>query len=271
MSQQVRSLETELAATLFHRNGPRISLTPAGERLYRLALPLVSGMDRLPDTFAEEHGGLLSSELRIACGQTASGFILPRFFKQFRDRYPGTRLHVMTGTNRQMIDWLRGYEVQFGVGVIDSFEPGFDFHPLFSSDLVLIVPLDWDHPPSRRESMGLKEASAYPQVVPTLGTYSRQYRDIIIRELGHAPGTHAPEAVVEVDGWGTIKRYVEAGLGISIVPELCLRERDRVRKIRVERPLPKREYGVIVRSGEPLSLTARRFIRIMDPGFSAGR
>ena len=271
MSQQVRSLETELAATLFHRNGPRISLTPAGERLYRLALPLVSGMDRLPDTFAEEHGGLLSSELRIACGQTASGFILPRFFKQFRDRYPGTRLHVMTGTNRQMIDWLRGYEVQFGVGVIDSFEPGFDFHPLFSSDLVLIVPLDWDHPPSRRESMGLKEASAYPQVVPTLGTYSRQYRDIIIRELGHAPGTHAPEAVVEVDGWGTIKRYVEAGLGISIVPELCLRERDRVRKIRVERPLPKREYGVIVRSGESLSLTARRFIRIMDPGFSAER
>ncbi len=34
VSQQVRALEQELAVLLFERNGPRIALTSAGERLY---------------------------------------------------------------------------------------------------------------------------------------------------------------------------------------------------------------------------------------------
>ena len=42
-SLQVCTLEEELGVPLFERRGPRISLTVAGQSLYRLAMPLVVG------------------------------------------------------------------------------------------------------------------------------------------------------------------------------------------------------------------------------------
>ena len=58
VSVQIRLLEKALGVALFERHGPRISLTRAGETLYARAMPLVEGIDRLPDTSAERrHGG----------------------------------------------------------------------------------------------------------------------------------------------------------------------------------------------------------------------
>ena len=261
VSQQVRALETEFAATLLERNGPRITLTPAGAHLYRLAAPLVAGMDRLPDTFIEEHAGILPSELRIAAGEAASIFILPPFLKQFRDEHPGTRLFVKNGTGREGIEWLFDYEVEFMIGVMDVIPDNADFHPLLSCDFVLLVPLD--HPLAGRESVEPGEAAAYPTIMSTRGTRTRQFADFIHRGLGINP-----EAVVEVDGWETAKLYVEAGVGITAVPELCLTGRERVWSIPVKRYYPKRTYGVITRAGERLSLGARTFIGLMDPNFT---
>ena len=177
VSQQVRLLETEFAATLFERNGPRITLTPAGTHLYRLAASLVAGMDRTPDTFAEEHAGILPSELHIAAGEVASIFILPPFLKQFRDEHPGTRLFVRSSAGRDGLAWLFDYEVEFMVGVMDIIPDTADFHPLLSCGSVLLVPLD--HPLAGRESVEPSEAAAYPVIMSTRGTRIRQLADFI--------------------------------------------------------------------------------------------
>ena len=263
VSQQVRLLETEFAATLFERNGPRITLTPAGAHLYRLAASLVAGMDRLPDTFAEEHAGILPSELHIAAGEVASIFILPPFLKQFRDEHPGIRLFVRSSTGRDGLAWLFDYEVEFMVGGMDIISDAADFHPLFSCGFVFLVPLD--HPLAGRESVEPSEAAAYPVIMSTRGTRTRQLTDFIHGGLGINP-----EVVVEVDGWETAKLYVEAGIGITVVPELCLTGRERVWRIPAKRYYPKRTYGVITRAGERLSLGARTFLGLMDPNFTAG-
>ena len=261
VSQQVRSLETEFAAALFQRDSRHFILTPAGEDLYRLTASLVAGMDRLPDTFAEEHTGRLPPELRIAAGEAASTFILPPFLKQFRDAHPGTRLFVRSGTGREGLRWLFDYEVEFMVGATDTPAAALDFRPLFSCEHVLLVPLD--HPLAGRESVEAGEAAAYPVIMPTRGTRTRQFSDFIHGALGVNP-----EAVVEVDGWETAKLYVEAGIGITIVPELCLTGRERAWSVSMKRYYPKRNYGVFMRAGERLSLAARTFIRLMDPNFA---
>ena len=261
VSQQVRSLEEEFAATLFERDARHVTLTSAGEDLYRLAASLVAGMDRLPDTFAEEHTGRLPPELRIAAGEVAATFILPSFLKQFRDEHPGTRLSVKSGTGREGLRWLFDYEVELMVGATDTTPDALEFRPLFSCDHVLIVPLD--HPLAGRESVELSEAAAYPVIMSTRGTRTRQFSDFIHGALGITP-----KAVVEVDGWETAKLYVEAGIGITVVPELCLTGRERMGSVSMKRYYPKRNYGVFMRAGERLSLAARTFIRLMDPSFA---
>ena len=94
VSLQVRNLEQELGFQLFERRGPRISATYAGQALYRLAMPLVQAMDRLPDVFAAQHHGVVSDTLRIGAGQVSAVHLLPRYLERFREQYPEIQIVV---------------------------------------------------------------------------------------------------------------------------------------------------------------------------------
>ena len=257
VSQQVRALEEELAVTLFERNGPRISLSPAGRQLYEAAMPVVAGMDRLPRTFAEQHRGDISGELHLAAGRATAAYVVPEYLRRFREHHPAIRVNLRTGSGRERLDWLRAYEVDIVFGATDVAPSDLDFHFMFPSRFFLIT--SEGHPLAGRESVEVAEAAGYPLVMPAPGSYARQVGDMVVRQHGLTVDT-----VVEVDGWSAIKRYVEAGIGISAVPDVCLTDRDRVWRIPFDRYIPDRRYGVLMRRDRTPSLAARRFIRIMD-------
>jgi DNA-binding transcriptional ArsR family regulator len=77
VSLQIQALEQELGEILLERRGPKIAPTPAGITLYELALPLVQGMDTLPQALADRFGKLDSGEINIACGESTLLHILP--------------------------------------------------------------------------------------------------------------------------------------------------------------------------------------------------
>jgi len=263
VSQQVRALEEELLVTLFERSGPRISLSAPGRRLYAAAMPVVVGMDRLPDTFAERHRGELSGEFRIAAGRTSATYLVPALLKPFLERHPGTRVNVRTGTGRERLDWLRAYEVDIAFGAVDVPPPDLSFHFTTSSRYFLITAED--HALAGRESVDLAEAVKYPAIVPPSGTSLRRAADLVIRQH-----RLAIDAVMEVGGWSVVKRYVEAGVGLSIVPDLCLTERDRVWRAPFDRYFSDRRYGVLMRRDQAPSLAAERFVQLVDPGLRSG-
>ena len=226
-------------------------------------MPVVVGMDRLPDTFAERHRGELSGEFRIAAGRASAMYILPELLDRFLERYPGTRVNVRTGTGRERLDWLRAYEVDVAFGAVDVPPPDLSFHCTTASRFFLIVAED--HALAGRESVDLAEAAKYPAIVWPSGSYVRRVADLVIRQ--HRV---AVDAVMEVGGWTVIKRYVEAGVGLSIVPGLCLTERDRVWRIPFDRYFSDRRYGVLMRRDEVPSLAAERFVQLLDPALRSG-
>ena len=262
VSLQVRALEESLGVTLFERKGPRVALTPAGRKLYELAAPLVEDIDRLPDAFAEQYEGI-SGELRIAAGEAASAFVLPRFINQFREQQPEVRVSVKSGTGRQCLGWLRAYEVDLVFAAMDVRPSNVAVYPVLSSDYLLITP--WDHPLHGRESVSVREMCAYPLIAHTSGAHFRHFSEIYLRQEGAAL-----DIVVYVDGWDVIKEYVEAGLGIAVVPNLCLRDEDRVRRIPIEDYFPPQRYGMVTRRDRLLPLAVHRFIRIVDPSLRVG-
>ena len=256
VSRLVRTLEKELAVELFERSGPRIALTPAGERLYRLAAPLVEGMDRLPGTFTELHRGVASGDLDIAAGQTFAAFVLPGYLKRFHERYPGIRVNVRVESGSERLRWLRAYKVDIAFGAVDAPPPDLEFHRLFSSGTLLITPED--HPLAGRESVDIHEAASYPAIAPASG--HRRFGDPFLRQYGVVANV-----VLEVDRLNVIKLFVQAGLGIALVPDLCISVRDRVWSIPFDQYFPSRMYGTLRRRDDILSLAARQFMRIVNP------
>lgn len=107
--------------------------------------------------------------------------------------------------------------------------------------------------------MGLAEFAAYPTVVHPATHFVRTAADIVVRQHGQVVNS-----VLDAEGWNVIKAYVEAGVGVSVVPDLCLDERDRVWSIPASRYFPARPYGLLTRRDGTLPLAAERLVRIIE-------
>lgn len=266
VSRHVRELAHELEAVLFERSGQRLTLTRAGERFHRLARPLVEAMDRLPDHLLGENDDLVSGEVRLAAGPNVVDFVVPPFLKQFRVDYPGIRVHLRTTLTHEGLDLLSANEVDLVFGVGEARSEAFRYRPVRSYDLVFITPED--HPLAGNVSLDFWEAENWPAVVPPAGTYNRQVGEAMARSFGTTINV-----AVEADGWGVIKELVVAGLGISLLPSVCIDPRDRLRVLPTEPSLPSGSYGIFTHRGRPLSPPAERFIRsttASEPDASAG-
>ena len=255
VSLQIRSLERELGVELFERKGPRIVLTAAGRILYRRALPLVESLDRLPDTFAEQFRKLAGT-LRIGAGETAASYLLPRYLEAFHTRHSEIEISTRVGSGTACLGWLRGYEVDMVFAAMDVEPPDLEFQMLVSSPYVLITPAG--HPLANLERAGPRDVGEHPQIAHTRQSYIRTFGEMYMRQHGVSPNI-----VIDIDGWETIKNYVEAGLGIAIVPDLCVTERDRVCRVPYDRALPARSYGCVTRRERIKSLAVQRFLEML--------
>ena len=83
---------------------------------------------------------------------------------------------------------------------------------------------------------------------------------------GGIPG-EAPiheSVTLEAGGWEVIKKYVELGMGISIVTDICLTGSEKLVRIPLNQYFPQRGYGLVLRKGRFLSPQARRFVEILN-------
>ncbi|MGM0594614.1 MAG: LysR family transcriptional regulator [Pseudomonadota bacterium] len=259
---QIQALEREMDITLFERRGPHIKLTPEGEILYQLADPLVEGIDKLQESFAAHYGKLESGELNIAAGESTILYILPQWIKKFAEAYPRIRIKLHNVTGRDGMSMLRADEADFAVGSMLEVPEDIVYRPSVTYDTVLITPQD--HPLAGRENIRLEEISPYGLILPprhlsTWGTVKTVFSQHNV----------AFQVALEAGGWEVIKKYVELGLGVSIVSDVCLTDCDRVARIPLEHYFPGRSYGIVLRKGKFLSPQARRFIEMMDPEFLA--
>lgn len=260
ISLQIQALEKELNILLFERRGPRIRLTPAGQLLQGMAEPLVEGMDNLVDSFSSAVSDVTTGPLDIASGESTLLYIIPELTKHFMDTYPNitVRLHNVTG--RDGTAMMRDDSVDFAIGAMDEVPKDLTYYPIYNYSPVLIAPVD--HPLADRTSVTAEDISPHGLILPPRSLSTLNQIDAVFQE--HGLPCHV---VLEVGGWEVIKRYVELGLGISIVTSFCLRGHERLVKIPVDNIFPGRSYGVVMRRGKFLSPQAKAFLEFMDADF----
>ena len=256
VSLQVQALELELNAILLERHGPRIALTPEGELLYELARPLVEGLSGLGGDFEARRNKVERGRLSIAAGESTIQYVLPTTVQKFAALHPGISLALNNVTGVDGLQQLRERRVDFCVGPLLNLSPDLQFEPIVSFDPVLIAAPG--HPLSKGKSVTLKQISQHPLILPP--RHLSTWRQV---ELVFLQNRLPYEVRLEVGGWEVIKRYVELGLGISIVMSVCLTGTERLSVISVKKFFPKRSYGIVRLKGRPLSPQAQRFIEIL--------
>ena len=253
---QIQAMERELGVTVFERRGPVLKLTPDGEALYALAKPLVDGIDSLEENFAAQHGKLDSGELNICAGESTILYILPEAVRRFVSAYPRIQLKIHNETGRDGLKMLRADEVDLVVGSMMDVPDDITYQPVVTYDPALIVPLD--HPLAGKTNATLEDISQYGMILPPrhLSTW---------RMVKYVFQQHNLTFTVtlEAGGWEVIKKYVELGMGISIVTDICLTGNEKLVRIPLNQYFPQRGYGLVLRKGRFLSPQARRFVEIL--------
>jgi DNA-binding transcriptional LysR family regulator len=255
VSLQVQSLERDFRTQLFERRGPKLQLSYEGEVLYELSRPLVEGLEELDQKFEARRTKVEKGRLAIAAGESTIHYVLPASVQQFSQLHPGISLALHNVTGHEGLQLLRDRRVDFCVGPMLDTPSDLEFEPVVAFDPVLITALR--HPLSKYRQVTLKQISQYPLILPPrhLSTWRQVELVFMQQQLPY-------EVRLEMGGWEVIKRYVEMGLGISIVMNVCLTRRDRLEVIPVKKYFPRRVYGIVRLKDRALSPQSWRFIEL---------
>jgi len=261
VSLQIQALERELASILFERRGPKIRLTPAGRALLEIALPLVDGIDSIGEDFASELGQLDSGEINVAAGESTILYLLPEPLKAFAQTYPGIRIKLHNVTGQDGMAMLRADNADFAVGSMLEVPDDVVYYPIVNYKTMLITPLA--HPLAQKKPgrLRLKDISPYGLILPPRHLATWRIVDTVFRQQNVEYSVS-----LEAGGWEVIKKYVEVGLGISIVTDICLTGSENLSKVSLQRFFPDRSYGIVVRKKKYQSAAVRQFLEILAPG-----
>ncbi|MES9859116.1 MAG: LysR family transcriptional regulator [Sedimenticola sp.] len=264
VSLQIQALERELETILFERRGPKIRLTPEGDVLFKLSQPLVDGMDKLHETFAAQQELLESGDLNIAAGESTILYILPEPLKAFMAMHPKIRVKLQNVTGgRDGLSRIRADEADLAVGSMLDVPDDIVYKPLVTYAPALIVPEG--HPLADKKQITLEDITPYGLILPPPSLTTWRMVDLVFRQ-------HELKLKVslEAGGWEVIKKYVERGLGISIVTDVCLTGEEKIVKFPLDQYFQKRTYGVVLRRGKYLSPQAKRFLEVMESFYREG-
>jgi DNA-binding transcriptional LysR family regulator len=261
VSLQIQALEREFDTMLFERRGPKIKLTPEGSLLYQLAQPLVEGMDKLHETFATHCGRVDQGILNIAAGESTILYILPEPIRCFTARFPGIELKIHNVTGRDGLAMLRADDADLAIGSMLEIPDDISYRPVVTFYPKLITAKD--HPLAEKQSVTLEDIAPFGLILPPRHLSTWRIVDLVFGQ-----NNVSYRVALEAGGWEVIKKYVELGMGISIVTDVCLTGKDNLACIPLERYFPKRTYGIVLRRGKFLSPQAKRFLEVVEAVFA---
>lgn len=255
VSQQIHTLERELAVRLFVRRGSRIELTPDGQLLYEMARPLIDELQHLDEQFRLRRGEVDEGHIEVAAGSSTILYFLPKYVEGFHRQHPKIELRLHNVTGLEGLEQLRAGLVDFAVGPMNLVPEDIEFHPILSYEPVVITCVG--HPLAFKK-LSLKEISRYPLILPPRGLSTWNLVDRTFKKQGLSY-----QVAMEVGGWEAIKRYVELGLGISIIISIGINGREKLEVIPAGEFFPQRTYGVVLRKGKILTPQAKLFFSLL--------
>jgi DNA-binding transcriptional LysR family regulator len=258
ISLLIQSLEKDLGQKLFLRKGPRITLTTEGVTLFEMSLPLVEGLETLPESFEEKCKHSVVGSLNIAAVEAIILYTLPDIIKRYTESYPDVHIKLNNGSAAVGVEKVRNGEVDFAIGSTLNVPDDVVYLPIYTFEPVLITPIG--HPLLSNKTVNMHDISQYGLILSPQHMSTWQMVDLVFKQYNVDYKVN-----LEAGGWEVLKKYVENGLGVSIVTDICLSGNEKLGRMPLTEYFPKRTYGLFLRKGKILSPAAREFIQCIDP------
>ncbi|WP_027175031.1 LysR family transcriptional regulator [Desulfovibrio aminophilus] len=253
VSAQLRALEEELGSPLFERRPRRVTLTATGEALLPYAERIVA--------LAEEALAALSpaaeprGKLTICSSESLAGHRLPEILRRYRLRHPQVRLVLKPASYEEIKTYLDEdrADLAFVIG-------GPVREERFQSETLLLEHMVLALPPGHRLAgrAALRARDLNDETIIFTGPRC-SYRLAFERSL--AACGNQPASWMEFSNVEAIKRCVASGLGVALLPAICLENERRTGDITTV-PWKEKDFSV-------LTQMVRRKERWVSPALAA--
>ena len=216
LSQQIRALERELGADLFHRARGHIGLTDAGEALLPLARRILADAETARRE-VQEVARLRSGRVRLGAPPSLCASLVPDVLRDFHARYPGVELQVHEGGSQDLVRVLADGELDLALVItpLPLQAPALATTELLREELVAVSAPDGPAPAGRRRTLRVTDLRDRPLAMFRRGYDLREFTIAACRAEGFEP-------VFTVEGgeMDAVLGFVRAGLGIAVVPRM---------------------------------------------------
>ncbi|WP_019545729.1 LysR family transcriptional regulator [Streptomyces sulphureus] len=263
LSQQIRALERELGAELFHRARGHISLTDAGEALLPFARRILADTETARRQ-VQEVARLGRGRVRLGAPPSLCASVVPDVLRVFHDRYPGVELVVHEDGSQDLVRVLAAGELDLALILtpLPVQAPALATAEVLREELVVVSPPD-EPPPVEGRPMRVADLRDRPLAIFRRGYDLRELITAACREAGFEP---LPG--VEGGEMDAVLGFVRAGLGLAVVPGMVA-ERSGLRATRFAAPGLHRTVSVAHRSDVSPPRAARELRRILTEHLAA--
>jgi|SRR5882724_612179 len=257
VSQQIRMLESKYDKKLLERTRQHVKLTPAGELFYKNATTIVQHYQTLERQMSES-SGIVSGTVRVATIYSVGLHLLPPPVKAFITQYPQAKIDLAYRRTDEVYAGCLAGNTDLGIVAYPHKHNQIEIVPFAQQRLVMIC--HPDHPLAGLKKIPIERLKnvdfiGFERDIPTRKAIDKILKGVQIQV----------NYVMEFDNIETIKRSVEAGIGISIVPESTVQQELRTGSL-IARPFTKtfwRPVAIIYRKQHQLGLAAQKFIELL--------
>ncbi|MEG0493883.1 MAG: LysR family transcriptional regulator [Clostridia bacterium] len=225
LSLQMQKVEDSLGCKLFERSNRGIELTEAG----LLTQKYIAQMMDIYHTFEEEIQNLRNNRnvCRIASSRVVSNYALPCTLVKLKEHYPNYRFSLFSMPSKDVIRQVLTDQADIGFIVGATDEAGLHCKKVFSDRTVLVASMAYPY----KDSITIAALKKQPLVLLDENYSSYHLLQEQLRQLGQDIETFNVQ--YHLDSTEAIKAMIESGMGIGLLPYMCVKKEIYLRQLRI--------------------------------------
>ena len=256
VSQAVRRLELEIGEKLFDRSSKDGTLTSAGELLVDYARQMMN-LRHAANTALREMRNLQNGKVTISANEHTVFYLLP-LIEEFRRRHPVIKIEVQRGVASRIPEQITAREVELGIISFKPNDASLKSISVLNDELVLVVAPD--HRLAGRSAISIRDLADETFIAHNAPS---PYRKRVIESFDKYDTRL--NISVELPSLEAIKRLVETGIGVALVPKLTAKAEiasGQLVGLSVKEMKLERKLNIIYRKNSVLSHASQEFLKI---------
>lgn len=256
VSLAIRELEENYGVRLFDRLTRRLRITEDGRRLLEYSQNIVGLFDEMEQAMKNPDAG---GELRVGSSLTIGACLLPGYMRALEKKCPNVRTKVLVDNSESIIQAVAEGTLDLGLVEGSVRSEALTAVPFMEDTLVAVC--GKTDPLASRETVTLGDFLSRPLLAREKGSGVRELQDSLLA-LQEKP----VEPRWESASTTALLRAVEAGNGVSLLPERLAEEAVRlghVRRLKLDVPPVSRRFYLICHRKKYLSASIRSFMEIV--------